>query len=114
MRIGGRAYRELTNSRAGVWVGHGRGNPNVTKFEVPAGEMANFLDLAARANEIHEQHGSVAEVRVWVENLAGPDTGLVSHAKEYPSFEEMAADYSRVHPTPEWQEFLSEFNPSGV
>ncbi|MGH8010779.1 MAG: hypothetical protein ACREQ3_27645 [Candidatus Binatia bacterium] len=87
---------------------------SITKFEVPAGEMANFLEMTARANEIHEQHGSVAEVRVWQEVLAGDDFGIAIHSKEYPSFEEMAADYSRVHPTPEWQEFLQEFSASGV
>jgi hypothetical protein len=73
---------------------------SITKFEVPAGEMGNFMNLTARANDIHEQHGCVAEVRVWVENLAGPDTGLVIHSKECPSFGAMAADYSLVHPTP--------------
>ena len=87
---------------------------SITKFKVPAGEMQSFLEMTRRANEIHEQAGSVAEVRVWVDNLAGPETGTVIHAKEYPSFEAMAADYALVHGMPEWQEFLKHFNASGV
>ncbi|HEX5500939.1 MAG TPA: hypothetical protein VFX03_17005 [Thermomicrobiales bacterium] len=92
------------------------GNPvmSVTKFNVPAGELANFMELTRRANGVHEQYGSAAKVRVWVDNLAGPDTGLVIHTKEYPSFEAMAADYTLVHPTPEWQQFLQDFDAAGV
>jgi hypothetical protein len=78
------------------------------------GDTDKFLGFAKRAREIGDKHGSTASQRVWLSTLAGPNTGSVVVAVEYPSMTSMAESQAKVNPTPDWQKFIDDFQKSGM
>ncbi len=78
------------------------------------GDTDKFLEFAKRAREITEQHGGTGSQRVWLSTLAGPNTGSVIVAVEYPSMVSMAQSQAKVNSTPEWQKFIDDFQKSGM
>ena len=58
-----------------------------------------------------DQRLSISQVRqrlTRAATLAGPNTGNVVVAVEYPSMVSMAESNAKVGPTPEWQKFIAE------
>ena len=83
--------------------------------DVVSGEVTTIArEFAKRAREITEQHGGTGSQRVWLSTLAGPNTGSVIVAVEYPSMVSMAQSQAKVNPTPEWQKFIDDFQKSGM
>ncbi len=78
------------------------------------GDTDKFLALAKRAREIAEKNGGTGNQRVWLSTLAGPNTGTVIVAVEYPSMVSMAQTQAKVNATPEWQAFIDDFQKSGM
>jgi hypothetical protein len=78
------------------------------------GDTDKFLEFAKRARQITEQHGGTGNQRVWLSTLAGPNTGSVVVAVEYPSMVSMAQSQAKVNSTPEWQKFVDDFQESGM
>ena len=78
------------------------------------GDTDRFLEFAKRAREISDKNGGTGNQRVWLSTLAGPNTGSVIVAVEYPSMVSMAQSQAKVNPTPEWQKFLDDFQKSGM
>ncbi len=78
------------------------------------GDTDKFLGFAKRAREITEKNGGTGNQRVWLSTLAGPNTGTVIVAVEYPSMVSMAQTQAKVNSTPEWQAFIGDFQKSGM
>ena len=78
------------------------------------GDTDKFLGFAKRAREITEKHGGTGRQRVWLSTLAGPNTGSVIVAVEYPSMISMAQSQAKVNTTPDWQKFIDDFQKSGM
>jgi hypothetical protein len=85
----------------------------VTTFDV-AGDMPKFLEFYKRAAAIAEKYGSTGESRLWVSTFAGPNTGAVAVATEYPSMLSMAQSGEKIVPTPEWQKLVADFEATDM
>ena len=86
---------------------------NVATYDV-AGDMPKFLEFYKRAIAIAEKYGSTGESRLWVSTFAGPNTGSVAVATEYPSMLSMAQSGEKLLLTPEWQKLVAEFEAAGM
>ena len=73
------------------------------------GDTAAFLEFTKRAKAIAEQYGGTGNQRVWQSSFAGPNTGTVVVAIEYPSMVSMAQTQAKVNSSPEWQKFIADF-----
>ena len=78
------------------------------------GDLDGFLKFAKRARDLQSKHGGTGTQRVWQSTLAGPNTGSVIVAVEYPSFVSMAQSQAKVGATPEWQKFIKDFQDSDM
>ena len=78
------------------------------------GDLDGFLKFAKRARDLQTKHGGTGQQRVWQSTLAGPNTGTVAVAVEYPSMVSMAQSQAKVGATPEWQKFVADFQASGM
>ena len=78
------------------------------------GDTAAFLEFTKRAKAIGDQHGGTGNQRVWLSSFAGPNTGTVVVAVEYPSAVSMAQSQAKVNSSPEWQKFVADFQASGM
>ena len=86
---------------------------NVVTYNV-AGDMPKFLELYERAMVIIEKYESTGESRLWISTLAGPNTGTVAVAIEYPSMVSMAESNAKVFSSPEWQKLIGDFEATDV
>jgi hypothetical protein len=86
---------------------------NVTTYDV-AGDMPKFLEFYKRAIALAEQYGSTGKSRLWVSTFAGPNTGSVAVATEYPSMASMAQSGEKLLFTPEWQKLVAEFEAANM
>ena len=86
---------------------------NVATYDV-AGDMPKFLAFYKRAVAVAEKYGSTGKSRLWVSTLAGPNTGSVAVATEYPSMLSMAQSGEKIFNTPEWQKLVAEFGAAGM
>jgi hypothetical protein len=86
---------------------------NVVTYDV-AGDMPKFLELYKRAMVIIEKYESTGESRLWISTLAGPNTGTVAVAIEYPSMVSMAESGAKVFPSPEWQKLIDDFEATDM
>ncbi len=86
---------------------------NVITYDV-AGDMPKFLELYKRAMVIIEKYESTGESRLWISTLAGPNTGTVAVAIEYPSLVSMAESGAKVFPSPEWQKLIGDFEATDM
>jgi len=86
---------------------------NVVTYDV-AGDMPKFLELYKRAMVIIEKYESTGESRLWISTLAGPNTGTVAVAIEYPSMVSMAESGAKVFPSPEWQKLTDDFEATDM
>jgi hypothetical protein len=86
---------------------------NVLTYDV-AGDMPKFMELYKRAMVIMEKYGSAGESRLWVATLAGPNTGTVAVAIEYPSMASMVESGNKIFPSPEWQKLISDFEATDM
>jgi hypothetical protein len=86
---------------------------NVLTYDV-AGDMPKFLELYKRAMVIMEKYGSTGESRLWTSTFAGPNTGTVAVAIEYPSMVSMAESGAKVFPSPEWKKLTDEFGATDM
>ncbi len=86
---------------------------NVLFIDV-GGDLPKFQELFTRATAIREKYGSTGTGRVWFATLAGPNTGSVVVVLEFPSMVSMAQTNAKVFPSPEWQQFLADFNAAGM
>ncbi len=87
---------------------------NVLTYDVAAGDMPKFLELYKRAMVVLEKYGSTGKSRLWVTTYAGPNTGTVAVAIEYPSMVSMAESGAKVFPSPEWQKLTAEFQATDM
>jgi hypothetical protein len=86
---------------------------NVISYDV-AGDMPKFIGFYKRAMVVLEKYGSTGKSRLWVSTLAGPTTGTVAVATEYPSMASMAQSTEKFFPTPEWQKLVADFEAAGM
>jgi hypothetical protein len=86
---------------------------NVSTYDV-AGDMPKFLEFYKRAIAIAEKYGSTGESRLWVSTFAGPNTGSVAVATEYPSMLSMAQSGEKLLLTPEWQQLVADFEATDM
>ncbi len=86
---------------------------NVLTYDV-AGDMPKFLELYKRAMVIFEKYESTGESRLWISTLAGPNTGAVAVAIEYPSMVSMAESGAKFFPSPEWQKLTDDFEATDM
>jgi hypothetical protein len=86
---------------------------NVVTYDV-AGEMPKFLELYKRAMMVLKKYGSTGESRLWVTTYAGPNTGTVAVAIEYPSMVSMSESSAKVSPSPEWQKLIADFEATDM
>ncbi len=87
---------------------------NVLTYDVAAGDMPKFLELYKRAMVIIKKYESTGESRLWISTLAGPNTGTVAVAIEYPSMVSMAQSGAKVVPSPEWQKLIDDFEATDM
>jgi hypothetical protein len=85
----------------------------VVTYDV-AGDMPKFLDLYKRAMVIIEKYGSTGESRLWISTLAGPNTGTVAVATEFPSMVSMSESGAKLFPSPEWQKLIDDFEATDM
>jgi hypothetical protein len=78
------------------------------------GDTAKFLEFVKRARAINEQYGSTGTTRVFQATLAGPNTGNMAVAVEFPSMTSMAESQAKIGPSPEWQKFVADFQAAGM
>lgn len=86
---------------------------NILVFDT-GGQNDEFLEFAKRAMTLTKQLGSTGMQRVWTSTLAGPNTGTMVVAVEYPSFVSMAESQAKVGSSPEWQQFIDDFAAAGM
>ena len=78
------------------------------------GNLAKFLELTGRLDAISEKYGSTGERRILQSTLAGPNTGSVFVVIEYPNFVSMAESVSKINASPEWAQFVADFQAAGM
>ena len=78
------------------------------------GNLAKFLELTGRLDAISEKYGSTGERRILQSTLAGPNTGSVFVVIEYPNFVSMAESVSKSSASPEWAQFVADFQAAGM
>ena len=78
------------------------------------GDTDGFLKFAKRAQELTAKHGGTGSQRVFLSTLAGPNTGSVIVAVEYPNMVSMAQSQAKVNSTKDWQKFIADFQKSGM
>ncbi len=86
---------------------------NVVTYDI-GGDMPKFLEFYKRAMVILEKYGSTGESRLWVSTLAGPNTGGVAVATEYPSMTSMVQSNEKLFFTPDWQQLVADFEAAGM
>ena len=86
---------------------------HVIAYDV-AGQLPQFLELYKRYLTVAEKYGSTGTSRVWMSSLAGPDTGRVAVAIEYPSMAAMVESNNKVFISPEWQQLVADFEATDM
>lgn len=81
---------------------------HVLAYDV-AEQLPQFLELYKRAMAIMEKYGSTGQSRLWMNTLAGPNTGRVAVATEYPSMASMVESNGKLFASPEWQQLTADF-----
>jgi len=80
---------------------------NVLVFDVGP-DLARFMELSKRVKGINDKYGSTGKARIWVAAFAGPDSGRVIVAVEYPSMASMAQSQEKLNSSPEWRQLVTE------
>jgi len=90
--------------------------PHVTNVIVleTSGDLGKLADIVKRARMIGEKYGSTGKARVWMTTLAGPNTGNVVVAVEYPSLVSMAESLSKVNASPDWTRLVADAQAAGI
>jgi hypothetical protein len=86
---------------------------NVMTYDV-AGDMPKFMGLYKRAMAVFGKYESTGQSRLWISTYAGPNTGTVAVAIEYPSMVSMTESGAKVFPSPEWQKLTAEFQATDM
>ncbi len=79
-----------------------------------AGNMARFQELSAQADAVNQKYDSTGERRIFLSTLSGPNTGSVFVVIEYPNFVSMAESVSKINASPEWAQFVADFQAAGM
>ena len=78
------------------------------------GDLPKFLEFSKRIQVIADKTGSTGQRRIWQSTLAGPETGSVAVAIEYPSLISMAESTAKTAAAPEWQQLAADFQAAGM
>ena len=87
---------------------------NNVLFIDTGGDLPKFLEFFTRATAIGEKYGTTGKGRLWFASLAGPNTGSVIVVNEYPNLVSMAESQTKVGQSPEWQQFIADFEAAGM
>ena len=78
------------------------------------GDLPKFLEFSKRIQAIADKAGSTGQRRIWQSTLAGPETGSVVVAIEYPSLVSMAQSTGKMAATPEWRQLVADVQAAGM
>ena len=78
------------------------------------GDLPKFLEFSKRIQVIADMTGSTGKRRIWQSTPAGPETGTVAVAIEYPSMVSMAESTTKMVATPEWSQLVADFQAAGI
>lgn len=73
---------------------------------VETSQLDAYLQELEKGKQMMKKWESPGVLRVWKARFAGPNTGSVAVAIEYPSMEALAADEAKLYANPEWQTWL--------
>ena len=79
----------------------------VVAVEVEPGELDEYVKRVSKFNAIAERLGVQAKLRIWQATAAGPNTGIVAVAVEYPSLSEWVRAGDKLDPDKEWQKIMA-------
>ena len=84
---------------------------NVLLFEGPTPQI---LEFGKRAAEIGAKYDTTGTTRWWLSGLAGTNTGRLAAVIEYPNSVSMAESRAKIAASPEWQQFIADFQAAGL
>ncbi len=87
---------------------------NNVLFIDTGGDLPKFLELFTRATAIGEKYDTTGTARVFMTTLAGPNTGSVIVVNQFPNLVSMAESQTKIFPSPEWQQFIADFQAAGM
>jgi hypothetical protein len=90
--------------------------PHVTQVIVldVGPHMQKFINLTDRASAMAKKYESTGTVRYWTSTWAGSETGRVIVTVEFPSLTSMAASIGRMSASPEYAQWLTDVEASGI
>ncbi len=78
------------------------------------GDFPKFLEFFTRGQAIGKKYNTTGTGRVWLSTLAGPNTGTAFVVTEYPNLVSMAQSTTKIAQSPEWQQFIADFQAAGM
>ena len=86
---------------------------NVVAVKVK-GDVDAYLAKVKKLRAAADESGALGTFRVWRAAVAGPETGTIYVAIEYPSLEAYAAAVSKQREDKEWTKLMKDLDASGV
>lgn len=78
------------------------------------GDQDAYLEQVKKFQAIAKRLDAGGTTRVWRATLAGPNTGMIFVATEFPNLEAYAKGNAKIQGDAEWKKLVKDLNASGI